>query len=48
MDNEGALHVGPEVVQHPSGTLESNYTISRVHERLTDRHAVTAADVQNE
>src|SRR5262249_49640757 len=42
-----ARQVGPEAVEHSGGTVETNHAMAGVHERLGNRHAVAAADVQN-
>src|SRR5262249_62429516 len=42
-----ARQVGLEAVEHSGGTVETNHAMAGVHERLGNRHAVAAADVQN-
>src|SRR5262249_55143364 len=39
--------IGLKAGKHSNGAVETNHAIARVHERLGDRHAVAAADVQN-
>jgi hypothetical protein len=34
-------------VEHSDGTVEANHATAGVHERFGNRHAVTAADVEN-
>jgi hypothetical protein len=34
-------------VEHSDGTVEANHATAGVHERFRNRHAVTAADVEN-
>src|SRR4051812_3422380 len=42
-----ARQVGPEAVEHSGGTVETDHAMAGVHERLGNRHAFAAPDVQN-